>query len=203
MSVGNGTGTFPSSPMEQAARNYVRRVVLIHLALLAVVVAGMLLDARSAYRHTHEQVLEQARTRHELIARQTGRAIEVHYTAILADLEVLSHVRRNERVADGLKGEWVLAPALWSRMGERVSHLLRVDPLTMEVVAVYPEGSGSEAKVASILSDGTTRQWLRSLRAPAVGGYRPDGAGGYTLVAVPVDADALLVAVVAVGPGLV
>ena len=62
--------------MEQAARNYVRRVVLIHLALLAVVVAATLLDARSAYRHSHEQVLGEARTRHELIARQTSRAID-------------------------------------------------------------------------------------------------------------------------------
>jgi serine phosphatase RsbU (regulator of sigma subunit) len=169
---------------------------MIHLALLALVAAGVSLVAREVYGHSREQALAQARVRHELIARQTSRAIQGHYTAILADLEVLSHVRKNDHLADGLKGEWVLAPALWSKMGERVSHLLRLDPITMELIAAFPAGDASDAKVASILADGTARQWLRSVRSPTVSGYRPDFTGGYTLVAVPVDNDALLVAVV-------
>ena len=185
--------------MEKAARDYVRKVLVVHLALLALVVAGVFLVAREVYGHAREQALEQARVRHELIARQTSRAIGSHYASILSDLQVLSHVRKSTDAADGLKGEWVLAPTLWGQMGQRVSQLLRLDPITMELLAAFPVGPESEAKAAEILLDPASRKWLRNVRDPAVSGFRPDDAGGYTLVAVPVDNDTLLVAVVPFG----
>src|SRR2546423_793900 len=83
------------------------------------------------------------------------------------------------------------APVLWNHMGQRVSHLLRVDPVTLEVPAAFPQGAASEIKARSIVADPWSREWLRTLRrgASAVSGYRSDGAGGYTLVAVGVDDD--------------
>ena len=187
--------------MEKATRDYLRRVLIVHLALLAVVAAGVLLVAREVYEHSRNQAIEQARVRHELIARQTGRAIEGHYSAILSDLQVLSQLRKDQRAADGFKGEWVLAPVLWNHMGQRVSHLFRVDPVTLELQAAFPAGASSEIKAQSILSDPVSGKWLRDVgrTGPAVSGYRPDGVGGFTLVAVPVNDDALLVAVVPFG----
>src|SRR5688500_18874306 len=107
--------------METAARRYVRWVLTVHLALLALVAAGVYFVSREVYDHTRQQAVEQARARHELIARQTARAIEGHYSAILADLNLLGHAKRDASVADGLKGMWVLAPALWNQMGHRAS----------------------------------------------------------------------------------
>src|SRR5436190_16318606 len=99
--------------MDLTTRRYLRRVLMIHLALLALVAAGVLMVAREVYEHSRQQAIDQARVRHELIARQTSRAIEGHYSAILADLQVLRQFRADERLADGFKGQWVLAPVLW------------------------------------------------------------------------------------------
>src|SRR5690349_22420157 len=114
--------------MELATRRYLRRVLMIHLGLLVLVAAGVLMVAREVYDHSRQQAIDQARVRHELIARQTSRAIEGHYSAILSDLQVLRQLRTDQSLADGFKGQWVLAPVLWNHMGQRVSHLLRVDP---------------------------------------------------------------------------
>jgi serine phosphatase RsbU (regulator of sigma subunit) len=186
--------------MEQAARRYIRWVLMIHLALLALVAAGVLLVARDMYDSSRQQAIDQARARHELIARQTSRAIEGHYSAILADLHLLGFARKDERLAAGLKETWLLAPALWNQMGQRVSHLLRVDPTTMQASATYPEGAAAQVKAGQILGDAANRDWVSKLKAPAVSSYRPDTGGGYTLVAVPVEADgSVLVAVVPFG----
>src|SRR5689334_7265230 len=106
--------------METAARRYVRWVLTVHLALLVLVVAGVAYSAREVYQHTRQQAVDQARERHELIARQTARGIESHYSAILSDLKLLAYSKKDERMAEGLKGMWVLAPALWDQMGQRV-----------------------------------------------------------------------------------
>ena len=190
--------------METAARRYVRWVLAVHFALLALVAAGVFFVAREVYDHSRGQALDQARARHELIARQTARAIEGHYSAILADLKLLSHAKKDERVAEGLKGMWVMAPVLWNEMGQRVSHLLRVDPRTMKASATYPEGAEAKLRAGHILSNPVNREWLTKadgpLGGPAVSPYRPDGGGGYSLVAVPVALDgSVLVAVVPFG----
>ena len=183
--------------MEQAARRYVRWVLTVHLALLCVVLAGVLLVARDMYDSSRRQAIEQARARHELIARQTARAIEGHYAAILADLQLLGFAKKDEQAAANLKQMWLLAPALWAQMGQRVSHLMRVDPATMEALATYPDGAAAQIKAVQILAESTNRDWIKGLTAPAVSSYRPDTGGGYTLAAAPVPADgAVLVAVV-------
>ena len=186
--------------MEHAARRYVRWVLTIHLGLLVVVAAGLLLVAREVYERSRQQAMDEARTRHELLARQTARAIDGHYSAILADLKLLSYAKKDERVAEGLKGLWVLAPVLWSEMGQRVSHLLRIDPKTMEAFATYPEGAAAKIKATQILADPSTRDWLLGIKGPTISGYKPDGGGGYHLAAVPVSYDgSVLVAVVPFG----
>src|SRR5829696_9433858 len=105
--------------MELATRKYLRWVLMIHLALLALVAAGVLMVAREVYEHSRQQAIEQARVRHELIARQTSRAIEGHYSAILADLELLSYAGKDEPPG-GPMGMGALAPVLWNQMGQRV-----------------------------------------------------------------------------------
>ena len=185
--------------METAARRYVRWVLTVHLALLAAVAAGVYFVAREVYDHSRQQAIDQARARHELIARQTARAIEGHYSAILADLRILGHADK-DAAADGLKGMWSLAPLLWNQMGQRVSHLLRVDPKQMRATATYPEDAAAAVLADHILGDPVNRAWLARVNAPVVGSYRPDTGGGYNLAAVPVPADgSVLVAIVPYG----
>ena len=186
--------------METAARRYVRWVLTVHLALLVLVAAGVFFTAREVYEHTRQQAIEQARARHELIAQQTARAIEGHYSAIVADLKLLAFAKRDEPAAEGLKGMWVLAPVLWNQMGQRVSHLLRIDPRTMQPIATYPEGPAARLAAAKILADPLNRSWLSTVDGPAVSSYRPETGGGYNLVAVRVGVDdSVLAAVVPYG----
>jgi len=182
--------------METAARRYVRWVLSVHLALLVLVVAGVVYSAHEVYEHTRQQAVDQARERHELIAGQTARGIESHYSAILSDLKLLANSKKDERLAEGLKGMWVLAPALWDQMGQRVSHLMRINPQTMEVSAVYPEGPSAKVAAERIVADPANRAWLGQVRGPAVSSYRPDTGGGYCLAAVPVALDGSVLAAV-------
>lgn len=186
--------------METAARRYIRWVLTVHVALLALVAAGVFFTAREVYEHTRQQAIEQARARHELIAQQTARAIEGHYSAIIADLKLLALAKGDERAAAGLKEMWVLAPVLWDQLGQRVSHLLRIDPRTMQPIATYPEGAAARLAATKILADPLNRSWLSTVDGPAVSTYRPESGGGYNLVAVRVAVDdSVLAAVVPYG----
>jgi serine phosphatase RsbU (regulator of sigma subunit) len=182
--------------METAARRYVRWVLTVHLALLVLVAAGVVYSAHEVYQHTRRQAVDQARERHELIARQTARGIDGHYSAILSDLKLLAYAKKDEQVAEGLKGVWVLAPALWDQMGQRVSHLVRIDLQKMEASAVYPQGPSSQVTANRVLADPANRAWLKQVSGPAVSNYRPDTGGGYSLVAVPVAVDGSLLAAI-------
>src|SRR4029453_7467116 len=126
----------------------------------------------------------------------TARAIEGHYSAILADLKLLGYAKKDLQIAGGLKEMWLLAPVLWDQMGQRVSHLLRIDPQTMEAFATYPTGPASKVKAEQTVGDRENREWLKQVKGPTVSTYRPDVGGGYSLVAVPVPTDGSLLAAV-------
>ena len=186
--------------METAARRYIRWVLTVHLALLVLVALGVFFTAREVFEHTRQQAIDQARARHELIAQQTARAIEGHYSAIIADLKLLAIAKRDERTAAGLKEMWLLAPVLWDQLGQRVSHLLRIDPKSMQPIATYPDGPAARLTAAKILADPLNRSWLSTVDGPTVSTYRPETGGGYNLVAVRVGLDdSLLAAVVPYG----
>ena len=82
--------------MEEAARQFARRVLMVHLALLVGVVAIVFFASREVYTETKRQTTEQAESRQALLAGQTGRGIEAFYRSIFNDLDLLRQADRDD-----------------------------------------------------------------------------------------------------------
>src|SRR5947209_3009591 len=74
--------------MEHGVKQFARKILAIHLALLAILLAGVSFASRQVYRSAKDQALLQARDRQNLLGTQTARAVENFYEAILSDLEL-------------------------------------------------------------------------------------------------------------------
>jgi serine phosphatase RsbU (regulator of sigma subunit) len=74
--------------MQHGIRQFARRILAVHLALLAVLLTLVGLAARQIYHSARAQALEQARDRQTLLASQTARAIGNFYEAILIDMDL-------------------------------------------------------------------------------------------------------------------
>ena len=75
--------------MEHDVRQFARKILVVHLALLIVLLALVALAARQIYHSARAQALEQARDRQALLASQTARAIGNFYEAILIDMDLV------------------------------------------------------------------------------------------------------------------
>jgi serine phosphatase RsbU (regulator of sigma subunit) len=93
--------------MEDAAKKFVRRVLLIHLALLLGVVGVVFFAARGVYDETQAQATKQAQDRQRMFAQQTARGIETSYRSIFSDLDLLRQADKDEDE----KAESATAPA--------------------------------------------------------------------------------------------
>src|SRR5258706_14951235 len=82
--------------MEDAARKFARRVLLIHVALLVAVVGLVYFASREVYQETRAQATEQAKSRQALLAAQTARGIEAFYHSIFNDLDLLRQADKDE-----------------------------------------------------------------------------------------------------------
>ena len=82
--------------MEDAAKKFARRILLIHLALLMGVIAIVLFASREVYQQTRDQAMEQAKVRQSLLAAQTARGIEAFYHSIFSDLDLLRQADRDD-----------------------------------------------------------------------------------------------------------
>lgn len=75
--------------MKHGIKQFARRILAIHLVLLAILLAVVYFAARQVYRSARAQALQQARNRQALLATQTAHAIENFYEAILYDLQLM------------------------------------------------------------------------------------------------------------------
>src|SRR4051794_40311720 len=83
--------------MDQVVRRFARNILLIHIALLAVLLAAVYLAARSIEKSARDQALAQAQSRQELLASQTARGIENFYRGILEDMDLLPRAVEDEK----------------------------------------------------------------------------------------------------------
>jgi serine phosphatase RsbU (regulator of sigma subunit) len=90
--------------MEEAARQFARRILTVHIALLLGVVALVFFASREVYTQTKLQATQQAESRQALLAAQTSRGIEAFYHSIFNDLDLL-------RQADPDEGDETERPA--------------------------------------------------------------------------------------------
>src|SRR6266700_3400836 len=82
--------------MEDAAKKFARRILLIHLALLVAVIGLVFFASREVYKETRAQATEQAKSRQSLLAAQTARGIEAFYHSIFSDLDLLRQADKDE-----------------------------------------------------------------------------------------------------------
>src|SRR5690242_16414918 len=82
--------------MEFAARQFARRVLVIHLALLVCVVGIVFFASREVYDRTRAEATEQAKSKQALLAGQTAKGIENYYRSIFNDLDLLRQADHDE-----------------------------------------------------------------------------------------------------------
>lgn len=91
-----GANTPPRPKMEEAAKQFARRILIIHLALLTGVIGVVFFASREVYTSTQEQALRQAEQRQSLLAGQTSKGIEAFYRSILNDVDLLRQAPEDE-----------------------------------------------------------------------------------------------------------
>src|SRR3954449_1402648 len=75
--------------MELAARRYIRKVLLAHVAMLLLVLLIVAAAVRYLYHSARQQGIEQAKTKQELLAKQTAKGIQNYYESVTNVLELL------------------------------------------------------------------------------------------------------------------
>jgi serine phosphatase RsbU (regulator of sigma subunit) len=75
--------------MEFAVKRFARNILLLHLLLLAVVLALVFFASRAIRDGAREQAQQQAESRQRMLANQTARGIEAFYHSILADMNLV------------------------------------------------------------------------------------------------------------------
>jgi serine phosphatase RsbU (regulator of sigma subunit) len=75
--------------MTSDARRFARRTLTAHILLLAAVLALVALAARKIYFAARGEVIAQARSRQQMLARGTARGIENHYASVISDMDLL------------------------------------------------------------------------------------------------------------------
>ena len=165
--------------MELAIRRFARRVLLIHLALLAVVSILVFVAAHEVYQSAREHALKQADRRQSLLAEETARGVQSYYDSILSDLIMMRPVNPDDpdtqyvsprlpssqpstpaaRAAAGIIGPLILNRQLEGR----VSHLFTVEKGSFRVRWV---GIGRDEKAPSAAEIVTQIQpWLEDAQA--------------------------------------
>jgi serine phosphatase RsbU (regulator of sigma subunit) len=153
--------------MEEAAKLFARRIVLIHLVVLVVVVAIVYFASREVYARTRDQTMQQAASRQAMLAGQTARGIEAFYLSIFKDLDLLGQAAPEDEfdapttAPSGPKMDWrnifrldgqgsgpanaafrtFLAGILWKQLDSRATHLFGVERERLDgagVVRVRP-----------------------------------------------------------------
>jgi serine phosphatase RsbU (regulator of sigma subunit) len=201
--------------MQQAIRNFIGRVLLIHLILLLTLLAIVYFAARAIYAKAQEHALYQAHDQQALLAVQTAGAVQSFYSSVLSDLQLLRPVEQSEgestsrpagadqstepaRGPLSLRGP-IVAPLLSKQLQGRVSHLFIADKSHLRIpwIGIQPTGgSAGEPTPAQIVV--RLGAWMRLLDQPAIDPFVQFGDDGYSVVAIPVGSrqNMLLVAAV-------
>jgi serine phosphatase RsbU (regulator of sigma subunit) len=151
--------------MDQNAKRFARRILLIHLLLLVVVLGLVAGAAREIYQRTREQMIAQEQQRQDLLARQTATGIESHYQSILNDLDLLHREENAQSSTDVPAGDRPFQPpnvpaqvsdpiassrapiigqVMWKQLQGRVSLLFSLDHRMMNARFMIRPGATTQ-----------------------------------------------------------
>jgi len=200
--------------MQRDVKKFAARILISHLALLALVLAVVFVASRQVYNSAREQTLKQAEERQELLANQTARGIENFYDAILADLRLFSPQEADEgdpdtrpsATAEPSAGFNLLRPPDAQRAGTRSFAGRRGANLAVQLLTQQLQGrshlfwierqdeywdshplNGAESSPLERDIIDQLHSWLTTIRKPTISGfYKPyPDQGGMNLVVAP------------------
>lgn len=185
--------------MEKSLRRFARRILLVHLALLAPLLGVIFIAAREVYQSARAQALEHAQKQQQLLVSQTASGLRGFYDSIFGDLELFAPVSPDEedtedRIPDAETGEPVinnprgLRPSvmLAQQLNGRVFHLFLVEKGTHRIVQKFGV-QASNPSVEQLVE--RNRDWIDSLNQPTITALErfSDSKGdtrGYNLIGV-------------------
>jgi len=194
--------------MEYEARQFARKVLLVHLAALLVVMAIVAAAARVVYFNARDQALDQAKHTQELLAKQTALGIQNYYESVSGVLNLLQPqegdptTQRAAEQADqprpqpsprqvARRREMLLqdqgpmarirseyGKAIWSSIREPASLLFVVDP--MDDMRVVETIGSDERDFPPPPQEVAqkTRAWLETVHARSVSPFVSFSSGG-------------------------
>lgn len=194
--------------MEQGLRRFARTILLLHLVLLAVLLAVVFFASREVYQSAREQALEQARKQQSLLASQTASGLKGYYEAIFGDLDLLKPIQPDEeevddRVPEGDPADLTSkllgprnqqSPLLSSQLNGRVAHLALVQKGKH---LIRPIGKQATNPPLQQLID-YSGKWIDSLDKATISPLEQFGDRGFNLVGVPFGAKKNLVLIASV-----
>ena len=164
--------------MEKSLRRFARRILLVHLALLAPLLGVIFIAAREVYQSARAQSLEHAQKQQQLLVNETASGLRGYYDSIFGDLELFAPVSPDEedtddRIPDAETGEPVinnprgLRPSLMlaQQLNGRVFHLFLVEKGTHRVVQKYGV-QASNPTVEQLVE--RNRDWIDALNQPTI-----------------------------------
>ncbi len=199
--------------MENAVKQFARKVLLVHLALLVALLALMVLASREVYHTARAHTLQQAEQRQALLAEQTARGIQSLYESVLSDLELMHPVDPDDpnssyatppvlpdsRPAAPVPPRQVFPTAVLSQQLEgRLSHLFVVDRQTLRTRWVGIGATESAPSIKQIV--GRTGNWIKNLQDPAISDFQLFGERGVHLIGIPLNGPRKLNVLVAAIP---
>jgi serine phosphatase RsbU (regulator of sigma subunit) len=158
--------------METGVKRFARRILLLHLMLLAVLLTVVFIVSMAVYRSAREQAFEQAKRQQSLLVNQTASGLKGYYDSIFSDLELLKPVNPDdEDPEDRIPGDetgiapgknirpFRIPPMLQTQLNGRVAHLFIVDKGTYAI-----RTDGKQATIPSVkeIVD-RNRVWIDSL----------------------------------------
>lgn len=170
--------------MEEAARQFARKVLLLHLLALALVIVGVVFASREVYQQARQQSIDQAIQRQKLLAWQTARGVENYYQSILLNLDVIKSgddQSRDDTAAAKARAMLPAAPLLWHQLEGRVSTLFWYMRTTSRVGGTFPRDEVTEAQEIA----NAHRQWLKGIESPSISGFTKLGNSWGHLICVP------------------
>src|SRR4051794_20430217 len=129
--------------MEYEARQFAKRVLLLHAALLLLVLAGVAAAGWVMYRNSWELARQQAQNTQELLAKQTALGVQNYYESVTGVLNLLQpegdpnaprrqrpvnrQARREELERGPLAPMTVVGQRIWNSIRDKSSLLFIVD----------------------------------------------------------------------------
>jgi hypothetical protein len=171
--------------MEEAAKRYARRILLIHLLVFFVLMTFVIFTARDVYDRTRGELLEQTTTRQALLVNQTAKGIESLYDSVFDDMSMLNRVEASHiaelQLPAGARRSTLIGTLVWKQVEDRASSVFVYEKATGGTTEI---GAAPGALPVSTVVQ-RTRNWIETVDAFAVSKFQRFDDRGVNLVCVP------------------